>query len=52
LKQNEIKVAEVMVQVKLLTFLKNIVRVPFQPDLWAEDRDEVAASCNLADRDD
>jgi len=41
-----------MIQVKFLTFLKDVVRVPFQPDLGAEDRDEVTASCNLADRDD
>lgn len=52
MKQNEIEVAEVMVQVKFLTFFKDIVCIPFVPGLRAEDRDEVTASCNLADRDD
>lgn len=51
-KQYKIKVAKVMVQVELLTLLEDIVRIPFWFDLRAEDGDEVAASCNLANRDD
>ena len=44
--------AEVVVQVELLTLLEDVVCVPFLSHLGAKDGDEVAASCNLADRDD
>ena len=41
-----------MVQVKLLTLLEDVVHIPFQPHLGAEDGNEMAASGDPADRDD